>query len=252
MQKTVQETVDFCQRFKEDLAKDGDCSASLRDGRLEVAVAPPFTALSAANQALKGSPVFVSAQNSFWAESGAYTGEISPKMLVDVGCRFAIIGHSERRQFFQETDEGVNKKAAALLKAGIIPIVCLGETLAERKEGRAFSVAEKQLRAGLKELTVKGPRDFVIAYEPVWAIGTGQTATPEQAEEIHAFLRKLLAEIFSPAIALAARILYGGSVKPDNTAELMAMGDIDGALVGGASLEVKSFFQIVKGSLRRG
>ncbi len=248
MQKTIQETVDFCQRLKEGLAKDGECSASLKAGRLEVAIAPAFTALAAATQTLKGSLIFVSAQDSFWAESGAYTGEISPKMLVDVGCRFAIIGHSERRQFFQETDEGVNKKAAALLKAGIIPIICLGETLAERTEGRAFSVVEKQMRAGLKGLAVKSPQDFVIAYEPVWAIGTGQTATSQQAQEIQGFIRKLLAEIFSPAIAPAARILYGGSVKPENTAELMAMEDVDGALVGGASLEVKSFSQIIQGS----
>ena len=244
MYKTIQETADFCQRLKEEFA-------TLQDKGVEVAVAPPFTALSAAAHALKGSFISVAAQDVFWAQSGAFTGEIAPQMLTNAGCRFVIVGHSERRQYFHETDESVNKKAAALLKDGLIPIVCLGETLAERQGGVTFSVAERQTREGLKGLIIKNGKELVIAYEPVWAIGTGQTATPQQAQEVQAFIRKLLGQIFSPSLGQEIRILYGGSVKPENIAELMAMEDIDGALVGWASLEVKSFVQIIKGSLRK-
>jgi triosephosphate isomerase len=244
MYKTFQETADFCQRLKEELS-------TLRGKKVEVAVAPPFTALHAAAQALQGSSVSVAGQDVFWAESGAFTGEISPKMLANVGCRFGIVGHSERRQYFHETDDSVNKKTAALLKEGLVPIVCLGETLAERQGGITFSVVERQTREGLKGLAVKAPTDLVIAYEPVWAIGTGQTATRQQAQEVQAFIRKLVGQIFSPPLAGGLRILYGGSVKPENIAELMVMEDVDGALVGGASLEVNSFAQIVKGSLRK-
>jgi triosephosphate isomerase len=172
-------------------------------------------------------------------------------MLADVGCRFGIVGHSERRQYFHETDDSVNKKAAALIKEGLIPIICLGETLAEREGNSTFAVVERQTREGLKELAVKDGERLVIAYEPVWAIGTGQTATPSQAQEVQAFIRKLLGEIFSPPMAQGIRILYGGSVKPENVGELMAMNDVDGALVGGASLDVKSFAKIVRGSISR-
>jgi triosephosphate isomerase len=244
MYKTIQETVDFCQRLKEELA-------ALKGKNVGVAVAPPFTALDAAAQALHGSSISLAAQDVFWAETGAFTGEISPKMLTNAGCRFGIVGHSERRQYFHETDDSVNKKTAALRKEGLVPIVCLGETLTERQGGITFSVVERQTRDGLKGLAVKDAKDLVIAYEPVWAIGTGQTATPQQAQEVQAFIRKLLGQIFSPSLAQGIRILYGGSVKPENIAELMAMEDVDGALVGGASLEVKSFAQIVKGSLRK-
>lgn len=243
MHKTIKEIKDFCPRLKNELAV-------IKNRPVEVAVAPPFTALAVAAEALLGSSISVAAQDVFWAESGAFTGEISPPMLVDAGCRYAIIGHSERRQYFHESDESVNKKAAALIKAGLIPIICLGESLTERQGGSAFSVVERQTREGLKHLDVKNPTDLVIAYEPVWAIGTGQTATPQQAQEIQAFIRKLLREFFSPAMAQGVRILYGGSVKPDNTAELMAMEDVDGALVGGASLDVKSFAEIVQGALK--
>ena len=244
MYKTFQETADFCQRLKEELS-------TLRGKKVEVAVAPPFTALHAAAQALQGSSVSVAGQDVFWAESGAFTGEISPKMLANVGCRFGIVGHSERRQYFHETDDSVNQKTAALLKEGLVPIVCLGETLAERQGGITFSVVERQTREGLKGLAVKAPTDLVIAYEPVCAIGTGQTATRQQAQEVQAFIRKLVGQIFSPPLAGGIRILYGGGVKPENIAELMVMEDVDGALVGGASLEVNSFAQIVKGSLRK-
>jgi len=243
MNKTIPETKDFCLRLKNELA-------GLKERQVEVAVAPPFPALAAAAEALLGSSVSVSAQDVFWAESGAFTGEVSPSMLRDAGCRYAIIGHSERRQFFFEKDESVNKKATALMKAGLIPILCLGESLAERQGGLAFSVVERQLRMGLKDLAVRNPADLVIAYEPVWAIGTGQTATPQQAQEIQALIRKQLKELFSPGTAEGVRILYGGSVKPENTAELMAMEDVDGALVGGASLDVLSFMGIIRGALK--
>jgi triosephosphate isomerase len=244
MYKTIQETTDFCLRLK------GELGAAIEQ-RMEVAVAPPFTALAAAAQALRGSSISVSAQDVFWAESGAYTGEVSAKMLAEVGCRFAIIGHSERRQYFGETDDSVHKKAAALMKEALIPILCLGETLSERQGQSAFAVVERQTREGLKSLAPKDPRDLVIAYEPVWAIGTGQTATPEQAQEMQAFIRKLVGELFSSPMSQGVRILYGGSVKPETTVDLMAMDDVDGALVGGASLDVKSFVQIVRGSLAK-
>lgn len=241
MYKTIQETIDFCARLKSKLAREDS-------KRVEVAIAPPFTALDAAAQALKGSSISVSAQDVFWAESGAFTGEVSPKMLKDVGCGFAIVGHSERRQYFHETDDSVNRKAAALMKEGLVPIVCLGEALAERQGGVTFSVVEKQTREGLKGLAIENPKNFVIAYEPVWAIGTGQTATPQQAQEVQAFIRDLLSEIFSNQLAQEVRILYGGSVKPETISDLMAMADVDGALVGGASLGVDSFVQIIKGA----
>ena len=240
MYKTIQEAGDFCRHLKEELS-------ALQGKGVEVAVAPPFTALNAAALALQGSSISVAAQDVFWAESGAFTGEISPKMLANAGCRFGIIGHSERRQYFHEMDDSVNKKTAALLKEGLVPIVCFGETLAERQGGITFSVVERQTREGLKGLAVRAAKDLVIAYEPVWAIGTGQTATSQQAQEVQAFIRKLVGEIFSRPLADGIRILYGGSVKPENIAELMGMEDVDGALVGGASLEAKSFSRIVKG-----
>jgi triosephosphate isomerase len=239
MFKTIPETLDFCRRLKDEVV-------ALQGKRMAVAVAPPFTALAAAAHSLQGTSILIAAQDVFWAESGAYTGEIAPRMLKDAGCRMAIVGHSERRQYFHETDESVNRKTAALLKEGLIPIVCIGETLAERKEGATFRVVERQTREGLKGLSVNDPLLLVMAYEPVWAIGTGQTATPQQAQEVHAFIRKLLGEVFSPSIAQGVRILYGGSVKPENTAELMAMEDVDGALVGGASLQIDTFCHIIK------
>jgi triosephosphate isomerase len=244
MYKTIAETTEFCLALKNEMA-------SVKGKKVEVAVAPPFTALTAAVQALQDSSISVAAQDVFWAESGAYTGEVSPRMLKDAGCRLCIVGHSERRQYFHETDESVSKKAIALMRERLIPIVCLGETLTERQRGSTLSVVERQTREALKGLTALDPQTLVIAYEPVWAIGTGQTATPNQAQEVQAFIRQLLEKIFSPAMAQGVRILYGGSVKPENTVELMAMGDVDGALVGGASLEVQSFSRIIKGCLRK-
>jgi triosephosphate isomerase len=244
MHKTIQETVDFCQGLKQEIA-------TLQGERVEMAIAPPFIALNAAVRALEGAPVSVAGQDVFWEERGAYTGEVAPRMLKDAGCRFCIIGHSERRQYFQETDDWVNKKAAALMKEDLVPILCLGESLAERRGGVTFPVVERQTREGLKGLAIKDPAGLVVAYEPVWAIGTGQTATPQQAQEVHSFIRKLLGEMISSQSAQGIRILYGGSVKPENITEIMAMEDVDGALVGGASLEVRSFAQIVKGSMKR-
>ena len=214
--------------------------------KVEIVVAPPYTALESVAASIKGSTIFLSAQNIFWEESGAFTGEISPAMLKDIGCQYTIIGHSERRQYFGETNETVNKRLKAALKASLTPIVCIGETLEEREADKTFTVIEQQAREGLNGLSLNEMEKVVIAYEPVWAIGTGKTATPEQAQEVHRFVRKLIAQIFVEEIAEKIRILYGGSVKPDNIDHLMAQRDIDGALVGGASLKADSFARIVK------
>lgn len=213
-------------------------------GRVEVAVAPPFTALAAAVQAAAGSPVEVAAQDVHWEPKGAFTGEISAPMLAAAGCRYGIVGHSERRQLFGETDETVRRKAGALLAAGIRPIVCVGETLAEREAGRTLEVVDRQVRQGLAGLGAEPLAALTIAYEPVWAIGTGRTATPAIAQEVHAFVRARLAERFGSA-AQVIRVLYGGSVKPENVDDLMAQQDLDGALVGGASLDPEAFARIV-------
>ncbi|MCX5895829.1 MAG: triose-phosphate isomerase [Proteobacteria bacterium] len=237
MYKTTAEALDLVRQLKKNLA---DVAAA------EIVVGPPFTALAAVAAEAKGSSISVAAQNMFWEESGAYTGEVSPLMIKDVGCTYAIIGHSERRQHFAETDATVNKKVKAALKAGLIPIVCVGETLQERESGATMKVVERQIRDGLAGLSHDDMQKIVIAYEPVWAIGTGKTATPGQAEEVHQLIRKLVGEISGSGIAQGMRILYGGSVKPENIDELMAEPDIDGALVGGASLQAESFIRIVK------
>jgi triosephosphate isomerase len=216
---------------------------------VQVAVAPPFTALAAAAEALRGGPVELCAQDVHWEKQGAFTGEVSAAMLADVGCRHAIVGHSERRQLFGETDETVRRKVGALLAAGLRPIVCVGELLAEREAGRTLEVAGRQLRAALAGLPAEPVAALTVAYEPVWAIGTGKTATAAQAQEVHAALRAILRELVG-ATADAVRIQYGGSVKPENAAELMAQPDVDGALVGGASLVAGDFARIVKGALR--
>jgi triosephosphate isomerase len=213
---------------------------------VEVVLCPPFTALETVAQAIRGTKISLGAQNCHWADQGAYTGEISPLMLVDVGCKYVIIGHSERRQYFVETDESINKKAQAAYRHGLIPIICVGETLEERQAGKTESVVTTQVRGCLQGLPAEKVAESVIAYEPVWAIGTGQTATKEQAQEVHALIRKLVAEMFSTDVAEKIRIQYGGSVKPQNIRELMAQPDIDGALVGGASLEADSFAAIVR------
>lgn len=212
---------------------------------VEVVLGPPFTALSAVAEMVRGTGIGLAAQNVHYEPKGAYTGEVSAAMLKDAGCTHVIIGHSERRQYFGETDETVNRKLAAVLPAGMTPIVCVGETLIEREAGNAFSVIEAQLAGGLRDIGPKQMEKTVIAYEPVWAIGTGKTATPEQAQEVHAFIRGFIKKLHGEAIASAVRILYGGSVKPDNVRELMSMADIDGALVGGAALKADSFSALV-------
>jgi triosephosphate isomerase (TIM) len=211
----------------------------------EVVVAPPFTALHAVAPLLRGRPLALAGQHMHEPNEGAFTGEVSPVMLRDVGCTHVILGHSERRQLFGETDEGVGRKTKAAFAQGLTPIACVGETLAERESDRTMEVVERQVERALRALTPEQVAAGVVAYEPVWAIGTGRNATPEQAEEVHAAIRRLVARSHGDPAAAAVRILYGGSVKPDNIASLMAQPDVDGALVGGASLEAASFLRIV-------
>jgi triosephosphate isomerase len=212
---------------------------------VEIVVAPVFTSLAAVREKIAGTNIRLSAQNCYWEEEGAFTGEIAPGMLVDAGCSHVIIGHSERRQYFGETDETVNKKIKASLAAGLVAIFCIGETLAERESERTFDVLRTQITGGLTGISAADLTSIIIAYEPVWAIGTGKTASDVQAQEAHAFIRGLVSKQYDQAFADAMRILYGGSVKPDNVKGLMSQTDIDGALVGGASLKADSFAAIV-------
>jgi triosephosphate isomerase len=237
MNKNVGEAVELVNQLK--------ASISRVEG-VEVAVAPPFTALDAVRKELEGSSIRLAAQNLYWEEKGAYTGEISPLMLKELGCQYVIIGHSERRQFFGETDETVNKRIKAALKQGLNPIFCIGETLKEREEERTFLVVGSQLEGGLKGIEEKEMKRMVIAYEPVWAIGTGKTANPQQAEEVHHFIRQRLEKLYGREIAEGIRIQYGGSVTPENVKGLMSQKNIDGALVGGASLKAETFSKVVR------
>ena len=237
MFKTISETKAFFSSFLPLVSGVSHC---------EIVVAPPFVSLAPAAAAATGSRVAISAQDVYWKKEGAFTGEVSIPMLLDVGCTHTIIGHSERRQFFGETDETVNEKARAAVVGGLQPIVCVGETLAERDAGKAAEVVRRQVRQGLAQLTESDLSPMIVAYEPVWAIGTGRTATPETAAEMHGEIRRTIGEIWGAKAAAAMRILYGGSVKPDNIQELMRREDIDGALVGGASLDPTSFAAIVK------
>ncbi len=241
MHKTVPEAVALAKELRDGLGEAA--------GKVEVAVAPAFTALHAVGQALAGSAVELAAQDVHWEAQGAFTGEVSAAMLADVSCKHGIVGHSERRQLFGETDEAVRKKVGALLAVNVRPIICVGETLAEREKNRTLEVVDRQVRAALAGLPAAPLAALTVAYEPVWAIGTGKTATAAQAQEVHAAIRKILREIGGSA-ADAIRIQYGGSVKPENAAELMSQPDVDGALVGGASLKAKDFLAIVKGALR--
>lgn len=237
MHKTLKETESYLVKFLEKLT-------DLRLLDREIGIAPPFTALFLAKELLKNQPLKLVAQNSCWEEKGAFTGEISPLMLKELEVSLVILGHSERRHIFGETDEIIAKRVWGVYKFGLIPILCIGETLEERRAEKTLKVIETQLKEGLKYLKeVKGD-DLVIAYEPVWAIGTGINATPSQAEEVQSFIRKKLAEIFSSEVAEKIRILYGGSVTPENIEDLMKEPNIDGVLVGGASLEVEKFFKI--------
>jgi triosephosphate isomerase len=213
---------------------------------VDVMVAPPFTAISVVAEVLKGSAIHLGGQDLFWETEGAYTGQISAPMLKDSGCSYVIIGHSERRQYFGETDQTVNRKVKAALAGRLIPVVCVGESEAEREAAQTFSVVKRQLAQGLTGVGKEGLESILIAYEPVWAIGTGKTATSEQAQEVHQFIREWVQGAGGNSIANSVRILYGGSVKPGNIAGLIAMPDIDGALVGGASLDVGSFAGIIK------
>ena len=242
MFKTVQETVVFVKELRS-LVKD------MTD--VEIVVAPPFTAVHAAAEAARNTNIGVAAQDVYWEPEGAFTGEVSPGMIKEAGGEYVIIGHSERRRLFGETDQIVNRKAMAAIAGGLTPIVCIGETLEERERGETLTVLDRQIKEGLKALTASQVGDLdnldnlILAYEPVWAIGTGRNASAAQAEEAHAHIRGRLREGFGAEAADRCRVLYGGSVKPDNIRELIAQPDVDGALVGGASLEVASFVGIV-------
>jgi len=239
MFKTVQETVVFVKEFRA-LVKD------LTD--VEIVIAPPFTAVHAAAEAARNSPVAIAGQNLHWEREGAFTGEISAAMLREAGAEYVIIGHSERRRLFGETDETVNRRIAAALAVGLTPIVCIGETLEEREGDQTLAVLDRQITRGLDSLNGDQVGALVIAYEPVWAIGTGRNATPEQAGEAHAHIRGRIRQWFGGGAAEECHIIYGGSVKPDNIHTLVLHEDVDGALVGGASLQVDGFFEIVSRS----
>jgi triosephosphate isomerase (TIM) len=236
MHKTGSQAADAAAQLKDRVASATD---------VEVMIAPTFTCLYQVAQVLKGSSIALGAQNLYWEPQGAFTGEISAQMLVDAGCSHVIIGHSERRQFFGETDASVNRKIRAALSGGLQPVFCIGETESQREAGETFSVLDKQVRDGLNGFAFNDLTGILVAYEPIWAIGTGKTATREQAQEAHQFVRSLLATLFENQFADTVRILYGGSVKPDNVQALMEMPDVDGALVGGASLDPETFSKLV-------
>jgi len=240
MHNTIAEAVELVNGLKRELV---DFES------VDVAVCPTFTVLSSVNDILSSSSIKLGSQNVYWEEKGAFTGEISVAMLKDVGCYYAIIGHSERRKYFSETECTVNKRIKATLAGGLFPIVCVGETLEDRESDKTIEVIKAQLNGAFEGITPEQMENIVIAYEPVWAIGTGKTATPDQAQEVHKFIRGWLVEKFSADLAQGLRILYGGSVKPDNAKELMGCPDIDGSLVGGAALKVDSFSGIIKNSI---
>jgi triosephosphate isomerase len=237
MHKTSAEAVQLVRELREKVKTQA-----------QVAVAPPFTALAAVKKELQGSAIQMFGQNCHYEKQGAFTGEVSAPMLAEVGCDGVILGHSERRQYFGETDEGVNRKLRAALEANLHPIVCVGETLQEREAGRTWEVVSRQVRGALAGFGADQVGRCTLAYEPVWAIGTGKTATTAQAQEVHAQIRALLRELSGVPVAEAVRIQYGGSVKPENAAELLGQPDIDGALVGGASLKADDFARIIAGA----
>ncbi|MDD5759148.1 MAG: triose-phosphate isomerase [Desulfobulbaceae bacterium] len=220
-------------------------SLSVATAACETVIAPPFTSISVVAEALRGSSVMLGAQNCCWAEQGAFTGEISPLMLKELGCSMVIVGHSERRQLFHEDNRMVNRRLQGAMAAGLVPVLCIGETLEQRQTDQTTAVLKEQLLECLSAVSVTDPSRLIIAYEPVWAIGTGQTASSQQAQDAHSFIRGILADMFEKTIATEIRILYGGSVKSDNVSALMAQADIDGALVGGAGLHIDSFAGII-------
>jgi triosephosphate isomerase len=236
MYKTCDQAVETAQSLK-DLVADANS--------VDVMIAPPFTALALVAQTLKGSTIGLGAQNLHWEAEGAFTGEIAANMISSSGCNYVIIGHSERRQYFGETDQSVNRKLRAAIDSKLIPVMCIGETEAQREAGETFSVLDKQVANGLESFVLDDLQTLIVAYEPVWAIGTGKTATTEQAQEVHAHVRQWFGQHYGDQLAQGLRILYGGSVKPSNVKDLMAMPDIDGALVGGASLDPQTFSQLV-------
>ena len=238
MYKTIVEAIELANGLKREFFK-------LDFAAVDVVLCPAFTALSEVAEVLAETGIGLGAQDVYWQDEGAFTGEVSPVMLKDAGAQFVIIGHSERRQFFSESNETVNNKIKAALKAGLTPIVCVGENLQEREAGKTFKVIEDHINNGLVGISGSDMLNLVVAYEPVWAIGTGKTATPEQAQEVHKFIRDLLKKNYGSEVADSVRIQYGGSVKPENITELMSKPDVDGALVGGASLKVDSFSTIV-------
>jgi len=236
MFKTTKEAAAFAEEFK----------ALYHDSDVTVAICAPFTQLAALKEAFGDCGVKVGAQNMHFEESGAFTGEIAPAMLTEIGVDYVIIGHSERRQYFAETDETVNKKVKKAFEHGLVPIMCVGEVLEQRDAGQAYDVVKTQVEGGIKDLTADQMKQLVIAYEPVWAIGTGRTATPDQAQEMCAYIRQVIEGLYGAEVSEEVIIQYGGSVKPNNASELMNMEDIDGALVGGASLKPEDFIQIVE------
>lgn len=238
MHKTVAEAVSFVEKLKQKKFGAG----------VEVVVCPAFTALAAVAEALKGSNMALGAQNMHWETQGAFTGEISPAMLKELGVKYVILGHSERRQFFGETDQGVNLKVKAALAFGLVPIICVGETLEQREAGTTEEIVTRQTEGALKDLTPEQVAGLVMAYEPIWAIGTGRTASAEDAQQVNQSIRQVIAQRFSSAAAETVRIQYGGSVKPGNAQGLMSQPDIDGGLVGGASLQVEDFAGIIENS----
>jgi triosephosphate isomerase len=239
MYKTIAEAIELSNALKREFFK-------LDFSKVDMVICPPFTALAEVSEVLNQSGIFLGAQNMEWHDEGAYTGEISPKMLKDAGATFVIIGHSERRQYFNETNDGVNQKIKTALRYNLTPIACVGETLQDRDAGNTFKVLDDHVKGALKDLTANDILKVVIAYEPVWAIGTGRTATPAQAQEAHKYIRELLVKLYNQEIANQVRIQYGGSVKPENITALMKQPDVDGALVGGASLTAVVFADIVK------
>lgn len=239
MNKTIGEAIELVNGLKRELYNISD---------VDIVICTPFTALGEVSEIIRDSNIELGGQNLFWEEKGAYTGEVSSQMLKDAGCRYVIIGHSERRKYFGETNETVNKKVKTALKTGLLPIVCVGERLEEREANKTFDVVRDHVENSLEGISKDDMLKIIIAYEPVWAIGTGKTASPEQAEEVHQFIRKLLTELYDESTSSALRIQYGGSVTPDNIEGLISKENIDGALVGGASLKVDSFSSIVKKS----
>jgi len=240
MNKTIKESIELANGLKRELI---DLNG------VDILVCPPYTALSDIADILVDSNIGLGAQNVSWQKEGAFTGEISVRMLNDAGCRYIIVGHSERRKYFSENDEIVNKKIKAVLSGNLTPIFCLGETLEERESNQTMNVIQKQLEGGLSGLDQESVSQLIIAYEPVWAIGTGKTASPDQAQQVHQFIRNWIKSNYSEEVSEELKIIYGGSVKADNTKELMQKVDIDGALVGGAALEIDSFAQIAKAAL---